>query len=157
MYFRVWDLRVGGAKLSTSSASPRVFGVSPRLRRLSASSASLRFFGVSPRLRRLSASSASLRVFGVSGLPSFGVFGVSDQNSRAAAAITGNFCLMSSNDVDPRLTNPLPLIGIIVGILLFRPLKRKGFINHRSTLRYTLGRMALWYMHPGFLISTLKV
>ena len=66
MYFRVWDLRVGGAKLSTSSASPRVFAVSPRLRRLSASSASLRVFGVSPRLRRLCASSASLRVFGVS-------------------------------------------------------------------------------------------
>ena len=129
MYFRVWDLRVGGAKLSTSSASPRVFGVSPRLsassaslrvfgvsprlrrlsassaslrvfgvsprlRRLCASSASLRVFGVPPRLRRLSASSASLRVFGVSGLLSFGVFGVSDQNSRAAAAITGAFSLL---------------------------------------------------------------
>ena len=29
---------------------------------------------------------------------------------------------------------PLLLMGIIIGILIFRPLKRRGFINHGSTL-----------------------
>ena len=35
--------------------------------------------------------------------------------------------------------NPLPLIGIIVGILVLRPVKRTRFVDHGSTLpTYTL-------------------
>ena len=32
------------------------------------------------------------------------------------------------------MINPLPLIGVLIGILIFRPLKGGGVINHGSTL-----------------------
>ena len=32
------------------------------------------------------------------------------------------------------LINPLPLIGIIIGVLILRPFKMTGFVNHGSTL-----------------------
>ena len=35
---------------------------------------------------------------------------------------------------DPSFINPLPLVGIIIGILILRPLKGGGVINHGSTL-----------------------
>ena len=37
-------------------------------------------------------------------------------------------------NVEPGSINPLPLMATIIGILILRPLKRKGVINHWSTL-----------------------
>ena len=44
--------------------------------------------------------------------------------------------LVKWNSVDPRLMKPLPFMGIIIGILILRPLTGRGFINHGSTCRF---------------------
>ena len=44
--------------------------------------------------------------------------------------------IVSDNlNVDPWLINLLPLIGIVIVILLLGALKRRGFVNHGSTLQ----------------------